>query len=201
MSVGTLRTVLIEGAWERLHRAESNVLANLLSASEQDAVNRRLGIPLGAPTWIPVSAGEFGGRFAEPHGPGALYLGNDISTCVKEIEHHHSLACAASTGTPPGTRAVFRHLVFRVSGTASVAVIVSTLAERGGLHDPSNYAPSWSYGRQVRASSLPGVYYRSVRQRGGRCLALLANNAVRFLHVVFGAVVLQWDGAVSRRIA
>jgi len=72
---------------------------------------------------------------------------------------------------------------------------------RPGLHDPSGYGPSWGYGRLARAAGLDGVHYRSVRRRGGRCLAVFQDRAARFSQVVFGAVVLEWDGSCSRRIA
>ena len=194
-----LRTLGVIGPWERLHRAESNTLASLLTASEREAVHRRLGLPASPaqPAWVPASAGERGGRFAEPHGPGALYLGNDLATCMQEVAHHHALNCAASVGTPPGARAVFQHLRFQVSATLADAAAL----RGGGLHDPSNYAPSWSFGRLARAAGLAGVHYRSVRRRGGRCLALFENRAARFLRVEFGAVVLEWDGRGSRRVA
>jgi len=194
-----IQSLQVAGPWERLHRAESKALASLLTANEQDAVNRRLGLPaLSDPVaWIPDKTGELGGRFTEPRGPGALYLGNDLSTCLKEIIHHHAVNCAASVGTPAGTQAVFRHLFFQVSGTLADASVV-----RGsGLHDPLNHAPSWNYGRRARAAGLEGVHFRSVRRRGGRCLAVFNNRAARFLHVEYGAVVLEWDGTISRRIA
>jgi hypothetical protein len=195
--VSPLKTIQISGPWQRLHRAESSLLAGLLSFQELDAVNRRLGLPSSPQAWIPASAGDLGGRFALPHGPGALYLGQEQATCINEVIHHHALHCRASLGTPPGTRAVFQHLVFQVSGTLADASVV----RGGGLHDPLDYAPSWAYGHRVRSLGLAGVHYRSVRHRGGRCLAVFENRALRFLSIVFGAVVLEWDGSSSRRIA
>lgn len=198
VSAASLPKVEVIGPWERLHRAESNTLAALLTAREQEAVHRRLGIPTPAlPAWIPVTAGEQGGRFAEPHGPGVLYLGNDLATCLKEVAHHHARICAASVGTPPGARAVFRHLIFRVAGTLADAASL----HGDGLHDPASYAPSWRFARLARAAALEGVHYRSVRRRGGRCLAVFEPRTARFLRVEFGAVVLEWDGSASQRIA
>jgi hypothetical protein len=193
-----LRVIRILGPWSRLHRAESDILASLLSADERAAVNRRLGLPApGTRAWVPIDAGDTGGRFAEPHGPGALYLGRDLATCLAELAHHHALRCAASIGTPPGARAVFRHLLFQVSGPMADAAA----ERRAGLHDPSGYGPSWGYARLARTAGLDGVHYRSVRKRGGRCLAVFHNRAARFSHVEYGAVVLEWDGTVARRIA
>ena len=192
-----LRVIRIQGPWARLHRAESDLLASLLTAAELAAVNRRLGLPASPPAWVPAGTSDAGGRFAEPHGPGALYLGRDLATCLAEVIHHHDGICRASTGTPPGARAVFRHLVFQVSGTMADATAERTAA----LHDPSSHGPSWGYSRLARTAGLDGVHYRSARRRGGRCLAVFRNRAAAFSHVEYGAVVLEWDGTVSRRIA
>lgn len=198
MKTPALHLRSVHGPWVRLHRAESDVLASLLSAAEVAAVNRRLGLPSGkAPIWVPLRAGGHGGRFVEPHGPGALYLGIDLETCLAEVAHHHAALCSASVGTPTGARAVFRKLIFEVSGSMADA----TGVRGGGLHDPTDYAPSWGYGRPVRAAHLDGVHYRSVRRRGGRCLGVFRNQAAAFSRVEFGAVILEWDGAISRRIA
>jgi hypothetical protein len=193
----SLRVIRILGPWVRLHRAESDILAGLLSAEEMAAVNRRLGLSApSAPVWVPPGAGDAGGRFAEPHGPGALYLGRELATCLAQVEHHHALGCRASVGTPPGTRAVFRHLVFQVDGRMADAT-----AERSArLHDPASHGPSWGYGRRVRAADLDGVHYRSARRRGGRCLAVFRSRAAAFSRVELGAVILEWDGTASRRI-
>jgi hypothetical protein len=67
--------------------------------------------------------------------------------------------------------------------------------------NPTEYAPSWDFGRQVRAARIDGVHYARVRRAGGACLAVFQDPAVRFDHLEFGAVLLEWDGAKSVRIA
>jgi hypothetical protein len=193
-----LPAIQVLGPWDRLHRAESDVLAGLLTAAERDAVNRRLGLAsVLSPAWVPPSSGPEGGRFVGPRGPGALYLGNNLETCIQEIAYHHAGHCKASTGTPPGTRAVLRHLVFQVDADFADA----TADRNGGLHKAGDYGPSWAFGRRVLTAELAGVHYRSVRSKGGHCLAVLKNQAITFLRVEFGAVVLEWDGFASHRIA
>ena len=193
-----LRLIRVTEPWHRLQRAETDLLAGLLTLAERQAVNRRLGLPKApAPAWVPLSTGSQGSRFAGPNGPGALFLGNDLDTCVQEVAHHHARHCAASVGTPPGARAVLRHLLFQVDADLADA----TGDRTGGLHHREEYGPSWSYGARVRAAGLAGIHYRSVRKRGGRCLAIFQNKAVAFLQVAFGAVLLDWDGAASHRIA
>ena len=198
MTAPTLRTVQVDAPWERLHRAEADILAGLLAPAERQAVHRRLGLPPPpGPAWVPASAGAAGSRFAAPLGPGALYLASNLATCIQEVAHHHARQCAASLGTPPGTRAVLRHLVFQMAGTLADASRDRT----GGLHHPSEYGPSWAFGSRARAAGLAGVQYRSVRSKDGRCLAVFENRALAFLRVDFGAVVLAWDGVTSHRIA
>lgn len=193
-TIATIQTT--DDTWHRLHRADSGVLAALLlSPAEAGAVARRLGSIVSKPPWVPPTAGP-GGRFAEPHGPGVLYLGLDLDTCLAEILYHHARICAASVGTPPGTQGVFRHLVFAVSGT-----FADVTKGHVPLHDPVSYTASWAYSRCIRAACLDGVHYRSVRKRGGRCLGVFVSPAATFSRVEFGAVVLEWDGSASRRIA
>jgi len=193
-----LRTLAVLGPWVRLHRAESDTLVAFLSGAEREALSRRLGRSSEGPIpWVPALMGDQGGRFAGPHGPGALYLGDTLETCVAEVLYHHGLQCSASVGTPPGTRALFRCLVFQASGAFAEAA----LDRKGGLHRPDDYAPSWAFGQRVRRAGLPGVHYRSVRRRGGRCLAVFENGALRFLRAEPGAVLLEWDGLRSVRLA
>ena len=92
---------------------------------------------------------------------------------------------------------MFRHLVFRVAGRFADA----SRDRRLGLHLPADYAPSWDYGRRVRELGLAGVHYRSVRRRGGRCLAVYDGRRVALLKAEMGAVILEWNGTASIRIA
>lgn len=213
MSPAPLPHIPVMGPWHRLHRAEAAILVVLLSQAEREAVRRRLNpgldpdLNLGLnhgqgpsdalATWIPATAGPAGSRFCAPLGPGALYLGNDLATCLAEVAYHHGRACAASLGTPPGTRATLRHLLFQVSGTLADAA----RDRRQRLHDPFTYAPSWAYGRQVRAEHLPGIHARSVRRRGGRCLAIFQPQPLRRPRPEGGVVILEWDGTTSRCLA
>jgi hypothetical protein len=184
----------VSGSWSRLHRAESEALAALLDAEEREAVLRRLGLAAG-PAWIPPTSGPRGARFSPPQGPGALYLADGLDTCVAEVTHHHARMCAASRGTPPGTRALFRHLLFRVAGTFADA------AGDPALRDPEDYGPSWGFGRRARAASLDGIRYLSARRAEACCLAVFQARAARFRRTEPGAILLEWDGIRSRRIA
>ncbi len=192
-----LPALQVTGTWVRLHRTEAGPLASLLTPAERDAVARRLGVPAASGLWVPAASGSWGGRFTPPQGPGSLYLGSDLATCVDEVAHHHARACRASVGTPPGTRATFRPLRFEVDGRFADA----SADRRKRLHAPDDYGPSWAYGLRARADGWDGVHFRSVRHRGGWCLAVFQERAVRFQEALWGAIVLAWDGARSVRIA
>ena len=189
-------TLQVAEAWARLNRAESSALASLLDAAEMAAVNRRLNRPVPKLAWVPATMGPEGGRFGAPNGPGVLYLGADLDTCVAEVQHHHALFCAQSTGAPVGTRATFLHLSFGVKGG-----MADVSKGHTALHDPNDYSASWAYGWQVRAADLDGVHYRSVRKRGSRCVGVFKDGAVNLLRQETGAVILEWDGTASRRTA
>jgi hypothetical protein len=115
---------------------------------------------------------------------------------VAEVIHHHTRISRESLGTPPGTRAVFRQLVFRVDGE-----VAEVAGGRSAVLRPADYAPSWAFGHQVVVEGLDGVAYPSVRAVGGACLAILQDQAIRLDRVEFGAVVLEWDGTKSARMA
>ncbi len=201
MTARPLQVIQLDGVWHRLHRADSSALTALLGAEEMAAVRRRLQrqFPMASGdqmAWIPLSSGPTGGRFAVPNSLGALYLGDELPTCAAEVEFHHARICRES-GAPAGARATFRHLVFQIEGRFADAS-----AERiKGLHSPTDYAPSWVYGLNARLAALDGVHYRSVRRKGGSCAAAFQESALHFIRVEFGAVLLEWDGEQSRRIA
>lgn len=191
-----IRTTRVSGLWSRLHNANSSVLSSLLDLEEQAAVNRRLGLPAPAePVWIAPTAGPNGGRFTRPGGSGALYLGNDLATCLAEVIHHQNLLFASAPATPRGMRPSFRHLIFRVDG-----IMAQATKHGGSLLHPADYTASWTFGTLVRAANLDGVRYPSVRAAHGTCVAVFGNRAVRFERVDFGAVVLEWDGTAAVRI-
>ncbi|HLO65634.1 MAG TPA: RES family NAD+ phosphorylase [Holophaga sp.] len=188
----------VTGPWTRLHRSEASPLAAFLTEAEREAVARRTAGARGpAPLWVPPTSGAWGGRFTPPQGPGSLYLASDLATCLDEVAHHHARACQASLGTPPGARATFRPLRFEVEGRFADA----SADRRKRLHAPEDYGPSWAYGLRARADGWDGVHYRSVRHRGGWCLAVYREQAVHFLEGTWGAVILEWDGVRSVRIA
>jgi hypothetical protein len=191
-----IHTTSVSGTWFRLHNVNSSILASLLDLEEQRAVNRRLGLPGPEEVqWIPATSGPHGGRFVRPGGPGALYLGDALATCLAEVIHHQNLLFASAPSTPRGMHTSFRQLVFRVDGAMADA------ARHGRpLRHPIDYAPSWVFGAQVRAARLDGIRYTSVRATRGSCVAAFESGAARFDRVEYGAVVLEWDGSTVVRI-
>ncbi|MGA2083103.1 MAG: RES family NAD+ phosphorylase [Holophaga sp.] len=116
-----------------------------------------------------------------------VYAGLDLATCRAEIVHHHGLALRDSS-EPPGAVRIFEVLALRATGRF--------LDVRSGhleLHRPEDYARSQAFGRSARSDLAPGIVYRSVRRRGGECLAVVDGRAVRRC-ALEALMALRWDG-------
>lgn len=50
------------------------------------------------------------------------------------------------------------------------------------IHDPQNYEPSQQFGQQMRALASWGLVYRSVRHKGGNCIAVFRPPAISIPH-------------------
>lgn len=117
----------------------------------------------------------------------AVYAGKSPETCVAEIAYHHGRALKDS-GEPPGAARVFENLALRVGGT-----FVDVRKGHADLHRPEDYGPSQAFGRTCKAGREPGIVYRSVRKKGGECLAILEGRTVRSCELK-EIIALRWDG-------
>lgn len=118
-----------------------------------------------------------------------LFAGKDLETCRAEIVHHHGQALRDSC-EPPGAARIFEALALRVSGA-----FADVRKGHGDLHRPGDYRPPQALGRTLKAAAEPGIVYRSVRRKGGECLAILDGQAVGAC-VLGELVALRWDGTV-----
>jgi len=117
----------------------------------------------------------------------ALYAGEILATCVAEVAYHHGRALAAS-GEPPGAIRVFEALALKVTGR-----FPDVRKGNAALHRPGDCAPAQALGRELKAAGAPGLAYRSVRRKGGSCLALFLAAPVTSC-ALKQMVPLQWDG-------
>lgn len=118
---------------------------------------------------------------------GTVYLGRPEGTAMGEALHHVARMCAESSA-PAGQ--VFRRSVFRYLVTGTFEDI-----RKGhpAEHDPSSYRASQIFAAGAFASGVDGVLYRSVRVRGGECLAVWSEDCLDGLRGE-DTYEVQWDG-------
>lgn len=117
-----------------------------------------------------------------------VHAGEVRATCVADVAFHHALALR-DTGEPPGAARIFEALALRVGG-----VFMDVRRGHGGLHRPDAYGTAQAFGAERKVHGDPGILYRSVRRRGGECLALFDGHAVKSC-ALREVIALRWDGA------
>lgn len=117
-----------------------------------------------------------------------VYAGKDRATCIAEVAYHHGLALRDG-GEPAGAARIFECLELRITGP-----FVDVRKGHGHLHRPRDYGPAQDFGAKCRIAGEAGILYRSVRRRGGECLALLLPEPVKTC--TFKEIIaLRWDGS------
>lgn len=117
---------------------------------------------------------------------GVYYAANSVACAVTEVTYHLERFLAATR--EPATTTTLR---------CYSAAIVKPLADVRSideLHEPGNYARSQALARELRRQGAWGLLYRSVRQSGGECVAILRPPAIRTPVVQHSHVHLQWNG-------
>ncbi len=107
-----------------------------------------------------------GGRFSGPD-RGAWYAGTEIETAHAEVVYHRT-AELAEVGVFE-TRVEER--LYLADFNATFHTIRAKTAANAPYHDPSSYAASQALARELMAAGSNGLLYRSVRRRGGECIA------------------------------
>lgn len=133
-----------------------------------------------------------GSRFSDGHF-GVLYLAGSLDTALAEVRHHQNLYWSKVAGLNY-ERFVFRGLscLFGEGGMLDATAI--------GLHDPiydpADYCAAQHLGRQVRQAGHPGLRYRSVRNPGDDCWALMTPKPV--LSIIQTAhYEMIWNGGIT----
>ena len=116
-----------------------------------------------------------------------VYAGRAAETCLAEVAWHHGRALRDSR-EPPGAARIFEALALKVSGS-----FVDVRKGHPELHHPEAYGPSQAFGADRKADREPGLVYRSVRHRGGECLALFEGQAAASCSLL-EVLALRWDG-------
>jgi hypothetical protein len=106
---------------------------------------------------------------------GVYYAGREFETALRETAHHFGRIAADSRDGPR-----YEDMRVLVSKIDARFHDVETLpcATRARLLDPDSYAASQPFGAWLRDAGSNGLVYRSVRHRGGRCVAAFRPKAV-----------------------
>ena len=138
-----------------------------------------------------------GGRFNGPD-RGAWYAGLDLDTAHAEVVYHRTVELA-EVGVFE-TRVQAR--LYLADFDAQFHDIRANTAANKPFHDPVSYTASQSLARELLESGANGVLYRSVRHRGGYCVACfrpaLVGNVRPDAHFEY-----RWEGtprATIRRL-
>ena len=118
---------------------------------------------------------------------GVYYAAHTLETAVRETAFHRGRFLAA-TKEPP----------CEVDMRAYVGRPLTPLLDLRGpkyahLHDPDDYATPQKFAKPWRDKSEWGFVYRSVRHKGGECIAALRPQAVS-IPVAGAALAYVWDG-------
>jgi len=119
---------------------------------------------------------------------GVLYAASREHTCMAEMVYHLDRYLRDSPPEQPA-EFPFRLLNLRISGRLADI-------RRGHklLHHPDDYRASQLFGRTLWEKGHDGVQYRSVRDPGGECLALLTPGTIDSC-TQDGTRILRWDGS------
>jgi len=117
---------------------------------------------------------------------GIYYAGLDLDTAVIESQHRRAHFLQA-TNEPAQV------LTMRCYRCQVDAQLVDARALHE-LHQPDNYSPAQAFGRRQRDAQQWGILYRSVRNHGGECVAILRPPALvppanQSIHLQF-----HWSG-------
>jgi RES domain-containing protein len=189
------------GVFDDVMSAEDAIAALELEAATNDRLTDALGRLRAIPEaeWAIGNAGgatlamaaflhpaETGGRFNSPQ-LGAWYAACDIDTAIDETAYHHHKRLVASTGGFP-SRIQMRELLSKPD-----VDLIDVRAE-DGYHAPDDYGPSQAFGEAIRNAGHDGIFYLSVRRRGGNNVAIYKPR--RLLPVIQGDhYEYVWDAA------
>lgn len=129
-----------------------------------------------------------GGRFNGPD-RGAWYAGRSLPTAHAEVVYRRTQELE-EIGV---WEAAVQVRAYYANFHAPFADIRQPKQEFAALHNPSSYAASQAFARQLLRSGANGVVYRSVRDPGGECIACFRPKLVRGVRMG-PHFEYRWDG-------
>jgi hypothetical protein len=129
-----------------------------------------------------------GGRFTDGS-LGAWYAAFDLETAHREVIHHRTLELE-EIGLLAGRVQVQDYLADLHAEFHDVRADIPSHAR---LHDPASYEDSQQLGADLRRAGSNGILYRSVRHRGGFCVACFKARLVSRVRPA-GCYEYRWEG-------
>lgn len=100
---------------------------------------------------------------------GAWYASLDVRTAIAETTHHHEKRLRASS---PGFPALIQMRELLSTPDATLTDIREKQEEAPHLYHDSDYGQSQTFGETIRSSGGDGIWFSSVRWRGGQNIVL-----------------------------
>jgi hypothetical protein len=178
--------------WEALYQLESMTnprIRNEIGELSLVPVADRVSGPNASVIMAPFThLSPAGTRFTDGH-YGAYYAAESIDTAIAETRFHRENFLRATAQAP-------MELEMRCYLADIDCELHDIRGERESLaaiYDPSSYAASQKFGRQLRDAGANGVAFDSVRRAGGECVAIfrprLVQNVRQSVHLRYA-----WDG-------
>jgi len=135
-----------------------------------------------------------GARFSDER-RGAWYSGRTLATALAESIHHRTAELREVGHFETRMEMRLYH--------ADIAAPFHDIRAKDGawlpLHDPDSYARSQPFGRALLDAGSNGIVYRSVRHKGGECVACFRPRLVRRVRVA-AHYEYRWEGAPTPRV-
>lgn len=124
---------------------------------------------------------------------GVLYLADTMETALAEVHHHQNRYWSNVVGLSY-ERFVFRGLFCTFDEAGMLDATLVPMSDP--IYDPDDYAAGNRIGRRIKNAGKPGLLYRSVRNPGHHCWALMTPKPV--VSIVQAAhYEMIWNGRIS----
>ena len=139
-------------------------------------------------------ASPLGGRF-NSRDRGAWYASRTLETALAEIAYHRTKELLEVRVT----ESVVQMRLFQSDFTGEVHDARPEVPENEAIHNPQSYVASQTLGAELLADGANGIIYRSVRHKGGECLACFRPKLVE--NVRAGQFYeFRWEGFPTPKI-
>jgi hypothetical protein len=119
---------------------------------------------------------------------GVFYAAKEKSTAIAETSYHQAKFMRATKERAMQLQMRAYHV--EVEGRLHD---IRRLPMSDPIYDPNSYAHSQAYAKTMRASGSEGIYYKSVRAKGGLCIAAFKPTVLSNCRHA-SQLLYQWDG-------